>query len=86
MSIKAASNACKEGAMQQDIIWSPPAIGGQEPKNGGSQHTVHSGNFLVALHWHFGTLLVQLLLKYRSIAPQFIKHTAFEAPILQVVE
>ena len=45
-----------------------------------------SGTFLVALHWQFGTLKVQLLTKYRSIAPQFIKHTAFEAPILQVVE
>ena len=46
----------------------------------------HSGTFLVVLHWQFGTLKVQLFTKYRSIAPQFIKHTAFEAPILQVVE
>ena len=46
----------------------------------------HSGTFLVALHWQFGALKVQLLTKYRSIAPQFIKHTAFEAPILQVLE
>ena len=70
MSIKAVSNACKEGGKAM--------ISTQVGKK-------HSGTFLVALHWQFGALKVQPLTKYRSIAPQFIKHTAFEAPILQVV-